>query len=122
MIALAQESLIKAQMTSTLSWLSPGENNWPSCRHASTCYKSRQKIRDSMWLARSALVGLDMWKSEWEDGMCRACITTSKGRYEHGHAQFWRALPVHFRLDDWTALRQMELELVSVLSSGLPVV
>lgn len=116
--ASARESLVNAQVVSTLAWLDPSETDWPNCQDSSGCKEILRKIRDSLWLNRTSLIGLDRWNIYWNDSLCAACQTTAMEHHSLGRSKLWNSLPSHFDMEEWGALSQMEMDLVRVLSNS----
>lgn len=113
--AVASRSLATAATANTLAWLNPVGIGWSGCMSIYKCNAGRQTVRNSMWGGSLESASLRKWNSDWDNHLCDWCQKKAYESHEQGRRLVWKSLPLHFGLEEWGALHQMENDLVRII-------
>jgi len=74
------------------------------CRSVKSCAAARKDLLCRCFLPKPTIFGLQEWREEWEEGMCKSCVVLSKKLHDEGRERMWDNLPSIFGLLGWPEL------------------
>jgi len=87
-------------------FLDPNKNNtlFKHCRTRTACDQASREVLADLWHPAPKFMALNAWDSDWEDGMCRACVIVAMRSQEDDRGKIWNKLPSTFGLPPWSDL------------------
>lgn len=104
---LGREELIKQQAEETFAWMHTCDTSKSLefyCRSVKSCAAARKDLLCRCFLPKPTIFGLQEWREEWEEGMCKSCVVLSKKLHDEGRERMWDNLPSIFGLLGWPEL------------------
>ncbi|KAF7297755.1 BTB domain-containing protein [Mycena kentingensis (nom. inval.)] len=84
-----------------------------SCHSPTNCESSRIALLKDIALGRHGYQLAHVfaeWDTDWEEFLCRSCISKAKAVYKTSQTECWEKLPSYFGLPDWEELLKMDFE------------